>query len=542
MQMRKWWLMALVILMVFLTACSSNSGNNAEKPSTTGENSGSGNGETSSGDSGYEEHYVITAMDFRYGNPAPLDGPGLKAINEKFNIDYQITQVVNTAYEEKLNVTFASGEIPDFLQLMSGDLNNRYKRYAKEGAFLPLDEYIDDYETFRIVPDFIWDALRIDGKIYGIPSYAPKFQTTTMIRKDWLDNLGLEVPTSYEELKEVAIAFTKNDPDGNGVDDTYGIAIGNPLNPSYAMGPWWDPQAWYHQDENGNFIPGLIGEGRKEVIQMLADLYKEGAITSDLAILNWAETNNEFYSGKAGIFIGTPRGMSQDYVDGLLKIHPEAEFVAVEPFAQPDGHQGFLSGQGFSHITVLSAKLADEPGKIKRILDMIDFGRKFHPPETQNKSNPDFDWYRGGEGVAYDVVDGKVVMRENWASDGLAPSTYFVDNVEWPPRDSDIVYADTYQTPQLVDVVRQYEEMYTRINLYANPINGLESETQVAKGAELETYVMNEQIKMVMGERPVSEWDQLVEEYLSQGGAQIIEEFNEGIEDKDPQAYWQSPQ
>jgi hypothetical protein len=34
----------------------------------------------------------------------------------------------------------------------------------------------------------------------------------------------------------------------------------------------------------------------------------------------------------------------------------------------------------------------------------------------------------------------------------------------------------------------------------------------------------------------------LVEEYLSQGGAQIIEEFNEGIEDKDPQAYWQSPQ
>ncbi|TLS52062.1 extracellular solute-binding protein [Paenibacillus antri] len=485
--------------------------------------------------------HTVTALDFRFGDPAPLDGPGLAMINERFNVDYKITQIVNTAYEEKVNVTFASGEIPDFMQLMSGDLTGRYNKFAKQGAFLALDDYIDQYPTLKAVPDFIWDAVRVNGKIYAIPAYAPKFQTTTAIRKDWLDKLGLPVPTSYEELKQVAIAFTKNDPDGNGKDDTYGIAIGNPLNPNYNMGPYWDPQAWYHKDAAGNFVPGLIGEGRKEVVTMFADLYKEKAITSDLAVLNWAETNAEFYSGKAGIFIGTPRGMSQEYMDGLLAIHPDATFVAVDPFPAPDGTQGFTAGKGFGHLTVLSAKLASDPDKIARILEMIDFGRTFYPASEQNGANEPFDWYKGKEGVAYDVVDGKIVMKDNWASDGLSPSTYFVDNVEWPAKDSDIVYADTYQTPQLVDLVAQYEEMYTRINLYANPIIGQESETQNTKGTELDTYVMNEQIKMVMGQRPLSDWDKLVQEYLDQGGAQIIAEYNAGIENKDPKSYYQAP-
>lgn len=44
-----------------------------------------------------------------------------------------------------------------------------------------------------------------------------------MIRQDWLENLGLEMPTSLDELYDVLYAFTYNDPDGNGVDDTYGI-------------------------------------------------------------------------------------------------------------------------------------------------------------------------------------------------------------------------------------------------------------------------------------------------------------------------------
>ena len=43
------------------------------------------------------------------------------------------------------------------------------------------------------------------------------------IRKDWLENVGMEMPTTWEDLYNVAHAFTYDDPDGNGVKDTYGL-------------------------------------------------------------------------------------------------------------------------------------------------------------------------------------------------------------------------------------------------------------------------------------------------------------------------------
>jgi putative aldouronate transport system substrate-binding protein len=478
--------------------------------------------------------YSISALDYRFGDPPPSTSPGLDMINQKFNADYKITYVTNTAYDEKINATFASGEIPDMVGFMSKDLTARYNKFAKQGAFLPLDDYIQKYPTLKLVPDYIWDSMKVNGKIFAIPAYSPKYQTVTVIRKDWLDALGLKTPTNYEELKQVAIAFTKNDPDKNGKNDTYGLAMGLDINPNFNQGPYWDPTAWYHKNKDGDFIPGMIGPGRKETVQMLADLNKEGAITKDYVVLNWADTNKEFYSGKAGIFIGTPRGMSQAYMDGLLKITPTAQFVSLAPFTDAYGNSGLTAGSGYSALTVLNAKLASEPDKVKRILEMVDFGRAFYPVDKSNDKNADFDWWAGKVGVGYDMKDGLPVNKPNFASAGLAPSTYFVDNSAWVPKDSDVNYSITYQTKQLSDLVAQIEQMYKGIKLYANPINGLESATDVEKGAELTKYLMGEQVKMIAGQRPVADWDKMVQEYMDKGGAKIIKEFNAGIKNKDP--------
>ena len=47
---------------------------------------------------------------------------------------------------------------------------------------------------------------------------------------------------------------------------------------------------------------------------------------------------------------------------------------------------------------------------------------------------------------------------------------------------------------------------------------------------------MDEQVKMIAGTRPVSDWDKLVQEYLDKGGAQVIQEYNANIKEKDPKA------
>ncbi|VTR62385.1 Uncharacterised protein [Actinobacillus pleuropneumoniae] len=87
-----------------------------------------------------------------------------------------------------------------------------------------------------------------------------------------------------------------------------------------------------------------------------------------------------------------------------------------------------------------------------------------------------------------------------------------------------------------MDLVAAIETMYKDIKLYINPINGLESPTDNSKGAELRKYAMDEQVKMIAGTRPVSDWDKLVQEYLDKGGAQVIQEYNANIKEKDPKA------
>lgn len=67
---------------------------------------------------------------------------------------------------------------------------------------------------------------KVNGKRYRIGKMANVLPNhTIVIRKDWLDNLGLSIPETPEELLEICRAFTEDDPDGNGKDDTWGISM-----------------------------------------------------------------------------------------------------------------------------------------------------------------------------------------------------------------------------------------------------------------------------------------------------------------------------
>jgi len=299
-------------------------------------------------DSSGKKEYTITSLDFLYEDIPPKDGEGVRMIEEKFNVEYRREYGIYTDYLEKLSARMASGDIPDVIGFESQIDRANFFRWAKQGAFLPLNEYIGDYPTLKAVPQEVWNAVTVDGKIYAIPKYFPKkYLNTPVIRQDWLDNLGLKMPANYEELKEVAIAFAKNDPDGNGKDDTYGMVLGKDLWPQYAFGAYWDMNAWYHQNGRGQYVPGVITEQWKESIRMMRDLYREGAIPKDFAVYDPVEAAKMFYAGKAGIFVRGPVEMPEANMEALQKIHPEADLSPIPPFEAPDGSKGYTAGSGY---------------------------------------------------------------------------------------------------------------------------------------------------------------------------------------------------
>ncbi|MFZ7946194.1 extracellular solute-binding protein [Neobacillus sp. 19] len=217
--------------------------------------------EKTSSNTNKNEKMAITWFDGTWENPVPEPGnEAAKALNKKFNIDFKPQYIPFDLYDDKLTVKMASGDIPDVIGTEGADTN--YIKWAKQGAFLPLNDYVKKYENFKDIPQSVWDAVSLDGKIYGIPLFFPASGgKKPIIRQDWLDKLGLEMPTNYEELEKVAIAFAKEDPDGNGKDDTIGLGLAKGIVYDPAFGAYWG-NSWYHKNKDGQLIPGQISEGK----------------------------------------------------------------------------------------------------------------------------------------------------------------------------------------------------------------------------------------------------------------------------------------
>lgn len=137
--------------------------------------------------------------------------------------------VDSTQAATKLNTAIMSGNYPDIIATNPSSFLN----YARTGV---IADITDAFETYA--SDYLKEYLNADGglalqncmvngRLYGIPEMQNSYDSVSMmwIRADWLENLGLEVPTTVEDFVEVAHAFTYEDPDQNGVDDTYGLAI-----------------------------------------------------------------------------------------------------------------------------------------------------------------------------------------------------------------------------------------------------------------------------------------------------------------------------
>lgn len=154
----------------------------------------------------------------------------LKDLKDMTNIEVKFKWMVpSSQYEQKFSLALASGDLPDILELdpknfeklkkqnMLGDLTEAYAQYASPD----LRKYMESDGGFAM------KTYSSDGKQLAIPAFEDPFLSTQIlwIRKDWLDNLGLQPPTTMQELDQVAEAFVTKDPDRNSKDDTYGVAL-----------------------------------------------------------------------------------------------------------------------------------------------------------------------------------------------------------------------------------------------------------------------------------------------------------------------------
>lgn len=216
-------------------------------------------------------------------------------------------------YETKLNLAIASNELPDIIHITN---QSQMARLVDAGLVQDLTGVYDQYASpltkkgFEADKGMALSQTSIEGKLWALP-IGPAIMNNleyTYIREDWRLKLGLPVPKTTEDLLAMAEAFTKNDPDGDGKNDTYGILLGNQPYENYMnfrgyannFGAY--PTTWILQ--NGKLVYGSIQPEMKNALSAMAKLYADGCIDKEFVAKNAYTASADAVSGKGGIVFG----------------------------------------------------------------------------------------------------------------------------------------------------------------------------------------------------------------------------------------------
>ena len=293
--MKKALSILLLGVMLFNLAACGNSGDTNES-ATSGQSTNEDGASASASDAAGDERPTISFMTFDFEG-SPLSGEHaeevIKTMEDYTNTTVDFDFVPSDNYEDKLGLTFASpSDMP--MVIAVGKMNSAIVTAAEAGAFWDLSEYMFDEEKYPNLAKAnknVLQSLTVDGQIIGIYRSRPIGRYGIGYRADWAEALGLDAPKTVEDLYNMMYAFTYNDPDGNGVDDTYGLALCKYTGPLDIMQTYFGVgNGWVEED--GKLMPVHMTEEYKTALEWFKKMYDDGLVYEDWAVRDtatWAD-------------------------------------------------------------------------------------------------------------------------------------------------------------------------------------------------------------------------------------------------------------
>ncbi|WP_240941654.1 extracellular solute-binding protein [Paenibacillus sp. HB172176] len=243
-------LLLTAMLVMVMAACSSN--NNNGNSNVNGANTGS-NSSTNDSNASKPELRRLSIWQNEDYNTYPV----AKLLEEKTGYKVKYDMLPQDKAADKLNLLMGSGENYD-LVTYGADMA-LYSDYAQKGALVDLQPLIDEYgpNIKEAVSQESMDALKVDGKLYALPVKVNyKVGTSILIRTDWLEKVGMQMPTTTDELVAVLKAFKEKDPGGNGKQNVPLTIRGDQAMLDDITGAFGMPNAW--NDVDGKLVPRVL--------------------------------------------------------------------------------------------------------------------------------------------------------------------------------------------------------------------------------------------------------------------------------------------
>ena len=456
------------------------------------------------------EEPVLEVYYTKGGFEAPPENDSIKAEMEAATgIQFEYISPAN--YAEQVNIMLADDPAawPDIVSFVTP---TDPFRFWEEGALLDLTPYLEMMPAItELIPQRALDFYKVDGKQIAIPKWTTTKRYNLVMREDWLKNLNLEVPTTLQEFHDVALAFTTDDPDGNGENDTYGIS-GLGLDAfdwvfgayGVIMGEtnWNAPDTHcniYFKDVDGVLVPMATLPEMKEALTLLASWYADGIIDPEFASHSGGIWQDKADASRFGITTHWWNWEAQREV-AIRNVVPEASFIRVAPPIGPTGLSGLRAvPEVVSAIGVMAN--TDMPEQAAKFMDYL------HTEQGMLTS------YTGVEGLHWEIVDGKYLTTPQFDLDNKWIQWYFLFENEQP-----LYKVETYLAPSRRGALEW--------NVIRNDADGLTCQAQKDYQGDLTALCAETFTRMIMGEKPMDDFDAFVIEFMAKGGQEWTDQVN----------------
>lgn len=444
-----------------------------------------------------------------------------KKYQEMTNITIDWGLIPNESIEEKRNLALNSGDHPAAFHSCGFGANDLGK-YGRQGVFLKLNELIDAYmpNLKKVMEDYpdVRKGMTFPegGAIYGMPLiYDPEFTglligTKLWVRGDWLETLGMEVPTTTQEYHQYLTEVHKSQPGGKGksigyCDSNEGSKLRNSLMGSFGVGNRGPGllDATPGDEAKVRFIS--ITDEYRELLEYQHQLYAEKLMAENIFSIDETKYRNQMREGGFG--------SSCDISPGFQYGKAAKNFVPVPALKGPHGEHAYnnihspLAGVG---NFVLTDK-CEHPVEAARWMDYFysDEGAKL--------------FFMGVEGESYRETDNGVEYLENITDDPDLPfdqalkpySTFFGGGYPGIIKEDYFKAAESTdestQAAKLLEPDAQNEvwSTFTFTQDESDQLDGLAD--------DIEKYVEESTSRFVAGDMPLSDWGSYVDQLKKMG-------------------------
>ena len=459
-----------------------------------------------------------------------------KGMLEDHNVEVEFVAVPRWTEVEQINNLLAAGTAPDLC--VTYDLPT-IKTYSAMGGVCDMSELVETYKddlpnlwNWLTETNIYWDKDPATGELYDIETkLANQNRTNCFVRRDWLDKLGLEAPTTKEEFYNMLCAFRDNAETLLGDDADKMI----PFSVSYDVGwrastlieSFLDPEMSDKEFYVNGFDDRKLTEnGVRDAIELLNTWYNEGLMWKDFALYTAGDTTEDdmMKAGYVGAFIHNwdyPYRNGADSIQANLQrlVGEEAAYVAIDPFEDKNGtHTKWIAGpidrKVFFPIT------NEEPLACLLYLDWLSVPEHLEYLQI------------GDEGVTHEKLESGAVKIIAATGDAIQNSGFNIDYtltcnglhlVDDEQTALSIAYSYAEVDPELVEIANAVAKVDTREGKNAN-CGTIDAENGMTETLNSKRDILLDTSVSAAADAFADTFDNAMADYLGSGGQAIMDE------------------